>query len=322
MDRLQPRRPAPAGGRVAAVLIAGAVLAWPLPRGAPAPSDAGVFVAAGELVRPGPTPAAAQETGPVTLRLDATEGRTSTYRVRSRTHVSPPPMMGMETTAETTMRMRRSVESADGDTLRVAVRIDSFDLDLDSDDESVRSQLRQAEEDARESVLGETFRVAVTRRGEVVAMGDVADGAEAVQQIDRTVRELTFATLPDGPVTVGESWSETRRADAASFGIPMDGEVVTETTSTLSRLLERDGSSVAEIGVETTFGFEPDTARQAAVSVEMSGSSAQTLRFDVDAGRFLSSSGAEDFTVLLSVPGQDSFTLQADSESSAELVED
>lgn len=267
-------------------------------------------------------PAAAQEDGPVRLRLDDTEGRTSTWVVRSRADISPPPEMGAQTTAETTLRIRRSVESVSGDTLRVAVGIDSFDLDLQSDDEQVRSQLRQMEKQGRENMLGETFRVSVTRRGEIVETGSVDAGASGARQINRTVRNLTFATLPEEPVSAGASWSDTLRTDASSFGVPVDGEVVTETTSTLARISRRDGRRVAEIDVEGTFGFEQDTTAQAAMSIEMSGSSAQTIRFDVDRGLFLGSSGAEDFTVNLSVPGQGSFALQGTTESSAELVED
>lgn len=267
-------------------------------------------------------PAAAQEDGPVRLRLDDTEGRTSTWVVRSRADISPPPEMGAQTTAETTLRIRRSVESVSGDTLRVAVGIDSFDLDLQSDDEQVRSQLRQMEKQGRENMLGETFRVSVTRRGEIVETGGVDAGASGARQINRTVRNLTFATLPEEPVSAGASWSDTLRTDASSFGVPVDGEVVTETTSTLARISRRDGRRVAEIDVEGTFRFEQDTTAQAAMSIEMSGSSAQTIRFDVDRGLFLGSSGAEDFTVNLSVPGQGSFALQGTTESSAELVED
>lgn len=269
----------------------------------------------------GPAAVAAQEEGPVRLRLDDTEGRSSTYLFRSRTDVSPPPGMGAQTVAEATMRVRRTVESVAGDTLRIAVRIDSFDLDLESDDEQVRSQLRRAEEESRETVLGETFRVSVTRRGEIVEMGGMGDGAAGARQIDRSVRELTFGTLPEGPVSVGDSWTDTRTADASSFGVPVGGDIVTERTSTLDRTFRRNGSRVAEISVEASFGFEPDTTAQTAMSVDLSGSSAQTIRFDVDQGRFLSSSGAEDFTVNLGVPGQGSFSFQVLSESSAELLE-
>lgn len=267
-------------------------------------------------------PAAAQEDGPVRLRLDDTEGRSSTWLVRSRADVSPPPGMGAETTAERTMRIRRTVESVSGDTLRVAVRVDSFDVDLASDDEQVQSQLRQMEKQGRETVPGQTLRVSVNRRGEIVEAGGVGDGASGARQIDRALRSLLFATLPEDPVSAGASWSDTLRTDASSFGVPVDGEVVTETTSTLARISRRDGRRVAEIDVEGSFRFEQDTTAQAAMSIEMSGSAAQTIRFDVDRGLFLGSSGAEDFTVNLSVPGQGSLVLQGTTESSAERVED
>jgi hypothetical protein len=270
----------------------------------------------------GTATAAAQEDGPVRLRLDDTEGRSSTWVVRSRADISPPPGMGAQTTAERTMRIERTVESASGDTLRVAVRIDSFSVDLASDDEQVRSQLRQMEKQGRENVPGQTFRASVTRRGEIVETGGMAEGAPGAGQIDRTLRSLVFATLPEEPVSAGASWSDTLRTDASSFGVPVDGEVVTVTTSTLARISRRRGRRVAEIDVEGSFRFEQDTTAQAAMSIEMSGSAAQTIRFDVDRGLILGSSGAEDFTVNLSVPGQGSFAVQGTTESSAELVED
>lgn len=303
----------------AALLLAVAFVVSSLPWAGPATPGGSGAAAVGFR----PAAAAAQDDGPVTLRFRAGEGDSTTYRFESRTHISPPPNMGMETTADAAMWMRRSVDTVEGDTLRLSVRIDSFTLDLSSDNEQVSSQLRQAEKQSRKNVVGETFPVSITRRGEMVETGSVAGGAGATQQLDRSFGQLAFAALPDDPVSVGESWSGTRTAEASSFGIPVEGTVVTETTSTLSRIFRRGGSRVAEISVEASFGFEPDSAASGGMTAEMSGSSARTIHFDVDEGRFLSASGAQEFTVNLSLPGreQGAFTLQTESESTVELVE-
>lgn len=296
--------------KLALVLAAGLAVPGPVWTPAGGPAVSGV--------------AAAQEKGPVTLRLGATEGETSIYRFHSRTRISPPPGMGMETTADATLLVRSAVEDVVGDTLRMSARIDSFALDLSSESDQVRSDLRQTAEESRKNVVGETFRFAVTRRGEILESGSPVGAAAGARRLDRTVRQLAFATLPSDPVSVGESWSGSRMVDASTFGIPVEGEVVTRSRSTLNRIFRREGSRVAEIGVEATFAFEPDSAASGPFDVDMEGSSARTLHFDVDEGRFLSSSGAQDFTVHMSLPGQGpgGFTLQGSSETSARLVDD
>lgn len=315
MSRIARRPPHPMALVAAALLLSSA----PGPFGSPvAPAGAGAR-GPGWIV---PSAAVAQEAGPVTLELKAEEGETSVYRFQSSTHITPPPGMGIETTADAFVIMSNAVEEVVGDTLRMSASIDSFSLELASDNEQMSSQLRQAEEQSRKRMKGETFEVAVTRRGEIVEMGSVGGGG--VRQLDRSFRELAFATLPAEPVTVGESWTSRRTSGTSSFGIPVQGEVVTETTSTLSRIFRRGGSRVAEISVESTFAFEPDTAASSAMEVDMEGSSARTIHFDIEEGRFLSSSGAQDFTVHLSMAGQagGSVTIQGSSESSSELVED
>lgn len=315
-----PTRASPPRALLAAALLLPAlpVTVSPTAEGVPSATspDGGVV---GWL---GPAPAAAQETGPVTLRLDAEEGETTRYRFRSRTRISPPPGMGMKTTADATMLVRNSVEGVEGDTLRLSSRVDSFALDLTSDNEQVKSQLRQAAERSRKNVVGQSFRMTLTRRGEMVEMGSIGGVPGGTQQLDRSLRQLAFATLPAEPVTVGDSWSSRRTTEAASFGIPVEGQVVTRSTSTLTRIFRRNGSRVAQIDVEATFGFRADSAGAAGMKVDMSGSSAQTIHFDVEEGRFLSSSGAQDFTVNLSLPGQaeGSFTVQGSTETSARLL--
>lgn len=292
-----------------AVAAAGLGLLWPgLP--APGPSEPGQAGAA-----------VAQEEGPVTLRLRA--GEPATYRLHSRTQIDPPPKMGMQTTSDATIVVRSTVREAGGDTLRMTSRVEDFQLELESGDEKMRSRLRQAAEESRKQMMGRTFRITLTRRGEVVDAETGEDGTESGPALDRTVRQLTFLRLPEDPVSVGDSWSSRRTSDPGTFGIPVDGQVVTETTATLARVYRRDGSRVAEISVESTFGFRPPEEDTGGMKVEMEGSSAKTVRFDLDAGRFLGASGAQDFTVNLAAPGQrqGTMTLQGTQETSAELVE-
>lgn len=294
----------------------------PRPRrlAAPAVPAAAVLV----LVAAGAPAALAGQDGAVRLRLEARQGETATYRFENTTHVTPPPSMGMETTADVTVVLRRRVEEVVGDTIRFASTIEDYRLDLDSESEDVRSQLRGMAEKSRRDAVGSEFPIAVTRRGEVLRIGARAGAAGGGSRLEQSLRRLTFVTLPQRPVSTGDSWESRETMDASAFRIPVEGQVEVRSVATLERFLRREGRRVAEIGVESTFDFRPSDTGQQMMKVEMTGSSAQTVRFDVEGGRFLSSSGAQDFTVNLSLPGQaeGSFTVQGNSESSATLVED
>ena len=87
--------------------------------------------------------------------------------------------------------------------------------------------------------------------------------------------------------------------------------------------MSRSGSStIADILVETAYGFEPDRDAFPGVSVEMTGSRADNVRFDVTRGHFLSARGAQDFTMSLTVPGLgQAFAVRGNGESSAGLVD-
>ena len=298
------RSPAPRPGRHAALALPAAALLALVAVSAPA--------------------AVAGQDGPVRLRLEARQGETATYRFENTTHVTPPPSMGMETTADVTVVLRRRVEEVEGDTIRFVSTVEDYRLDLESESQDVRSQLRGMAEKSRRDALGSEFPIAVTRRGEVLRIGERAGAAGGGSRLEQSLRQLTFVTLPREPVSAGDRWESRDTMDASAFRIPVEGQVAVRSVATLQRIFRRDGGRVAEIGVESTFDFRPSDTGQQMMKVEMTGSSAQTVRFDVDRGRFLSSSGAQDFTVNLSLPGQveGSFTVQGNSESSATLVED
>lgn len=279
-----------------------------------------VFAVGASLAAPAAT-LAQQE--PVELRLRAEEGATATYRFEWKSHLAPPPAMDMSATDVTgSAVVARTAEEVRGDTLKFRSRIEDIQLDIQSGNPQVQSQSEAAAKRS-ERMVGREFVLTVTRTGHVVAME--APNAEAVSggQIERSLRELSFVTLPERPVAPGDSWKGQETVDAVSFGIPLQGDVVTRTTTTLDRVFEESGSRIAELQVEATFEFRPTgETKEQTMQVQMNGSSAQTIRFDVDEGRFLSSSGAQDFTVNLSIPGQPvSFTVQGSNETSARLVE-
>ncbi len=109
---------------------------------------------------------------------------------------------------------------------------------------------------------------------------------------------------------------------AADMGMAAPGFLVLINDISLQRLSRSGSSTIAEILVETAYDFEPDRDAFPGVSVEMIGSRADSVRFDVTRGHFLSARGAQDFTMSLSVPGLgQAFAVRGNGESSAGLVD-
>lgn len=239
----------------------------------------------------------------VRLELKAEEGETATYRYETRASITPPPALGAATEVTSTMVLRRTVESVTPDSLRFRARVEDFQLDVSSQDQRARGQLESMAERARENAVGSRFWLTVSPAGEMIRMRREGGATVEGSGIEQSLRQLSFAALPRGPVAAGDSWTGTDSLDASSFGAPVQGTVVTDTRTTLESIDRSGGSPVAVLQVEGTFELHPDTASGGGITGEMQGSSAQTVRFDIEAGRFLDAEGAQDVTFNLSMPG-------------------
>lgn len=273
------------------------------------------------LAAAGPADAAVQE---VRLRLDAEEGESVTYRYETRASITPPPQFGSATNVTTTMVVRRTAESVTPDSLRFRARIEDFYLEVSARDERTRAQLEDVAEQARRNAVGSRFWLTMSPTGEMIRLR--REGGEAVEgaRVEQALRHLSFADLPPGPVTVGESWTGTDSLDAVSFGSPMPGTVVADVRTTLRSVDRNGGRPVAVLRLEGTYELHQDSASAASgFSGEMQGSSDQTVRFDIEEGRFLSAEGTQDITVNLSMPGSRSgdFRVRTSVRHSVRLVE-
>lgn len=299
-------------------LLAGPAL--PSPVGSPSPPadapPAADVVPSAEGV---PSPADQE----VRLELKAEEGETATYRYETRASITPPPALGAATEVTSTMVLRRTVESVTPDSLRFRARVEDFQLEVSSQDERARGQLEGMAERARENAVGSRFWLTVSPAGEMIRMR--REGGTTVQGsgVEQSLRQLSFAALPREPVAVGDSWSGTDSLDASSFGTPVRGTVVTDTRTTLESIDRSGGSPVAVLQVEGTFELHPDTASGGGITGEMQGSSAQTVRFDIEEGRFLGAEGGQDVTFNLSMSGAGggSLSVQTTIRHSSRLVD-
>lgn len=312
-DRSGPRRALPVLLALLLPVLAGGAAALPDP-------GTGSAVSAASLAQPADRQ--------LLLRLQATEGESATYRYETRASLTPPPGMGAPTNVATTMVLRRTVESATPDSLRYRARIEDFGIEVSSQDDATSRQLEQVADRARENAVGSRFWMTVTRRGEMVRLrrgdGETVGGSG----VEQALRQVSFPTLPPGPVAVGESWRSVDSLDASSFGAPIAGTILAETRATLDSVDRTGERPVAVLRVEGSYELRPDTAAAGMITGEMRGSSTGTARFDVEAGRFLTSEGTRDVTFDLSAPGArsreggGSFTVQSSVRHSARLAED
>lgn len=260
----------------------------------------------------------------VRLELRAEEGETATYRYETEAAVTPPPGMGGATNVNTTMVLRRTVETVTPDSLRYRAEIRDFQLDVSSQSQQAQGQLESMAQQARENAVGSSFWLTVTPSGEMIRIRQQGGTTVQGSGIEQSLRQLSFARLPEGAVAVGDSWSGTDSVDASSYGAPIQGTVITETRTTLERIDRSGDVPVAVLQSESTFTLDADSAGGRGITGEMDGSSAQTLRFDLQAGRFLSAEGNQDIVFNLSMPGGQggSMSVQTAIRHSSRLVED
>lgn len=254
----------------------------------------------------------AQE-GPVTLRLEARRGDTSAYRFQQRIDLQMPPEFGGRQEVGSLLVVGQRVERVDEDSIRYLAEVRDVTVEMDSAPMGSDLDFSRFE--------GQRFRMTLSRGGELLSVEPVEGTAPGAAQLQQSIRQVGFPTLPRGPVRVGDTWVDTTRVDASAMALPAAGEIVSVNRTTLRRLLSAGGATVAELTVETAFRFEPAARPMPAMQVDVSGTRSDTVRFDVTGGRFLTSSGSQSFEMTMAIPGASgSLSIQGTATSRAELL--
>lgn len=256
-------------------------------------------------------PAEAQQ-DPVLLELQARQGEAFSYEYIQDLDFHMPPEFGGNQEVRSKLVLAQTVRRVARDTIHYDNEVRDIEVD-------VRGAGNQGLDFSE--FEGQRFRSAVTRRGEVVAL-EMDDFAGSAEQIEQSLRQVGFPVLPERPVGVGETWTDTTRMDAAAMALPAEGEIVSVNRTTLRGINRSGGAEVAELRVESSFVFHPARAAIPGMRVEMSGTRADDVRFDLTNGRFLSQVGQQDFLLNMSIPGSaGSFSIQGTARSRAELLE-
>ncbi len=247
----------------------------------------------------------------ITLRLDATPGQTHSYRFVQDLDFRMPPEFGGDQQLRSFLLLDQTADRLSGDTIHYRNVVRDISVDMEGSAGAGDLDFSQFE--------GQTFTSSVTRRGEVVAL-EMGEGVGVSDQVEHALRQMGFPLLPEAPVRVGQSWTDTTRVDAAAMAVPAEGEIVSISRTTLQGLGRQGGSQVAELRVETTFAFEPGARALPGMRVEMTGNRTDDVRFDVTAGRFLDAIGEQDFVLNMTMPGASgTFAIQGTARSQASL---
>ncbi len=252
----------------------------------------------------------------VLLRLDSPIGESLTYRFEIHLDIAVPPVLGGSQRLESLMVVQQTTTDVRGDTLYFAATVREANFSLRSEDGG--EMLPNASED----LAGQSFRTAFTSQGEPVDIQIEGQSPEPSAQVPSALRQAGFPTLPGRAVAVGDRWKDTLRIRAADMGMAAPGFLVLINDISLVRLSRSGSATIADLLVETTYEFEAEEGAFSGLSVEVTGSRADNVRFDVTNGHFLSASGAQDFTMNMTVPGLgSSFSVQGSGESTALLIE-
>ena len=257
-----------------------------------------------------PTAAPGQTPDPVVLRLGGEPGRTARYRHEKQLSLHLPEELGGEASTRTLLRLDQTVEQSTRDSVVVSSEIREFQFEVVPAPEQLPDL---------EGLEGMRFRSTTTPSGriyriEVEGAGDQV-GKPLRDQIESWLRELGFPALPVGPTRPGDSWKDTTRVPlSALLGLQGTAEAVEVRTTTLRAVDETPHGPTALLDVRTEWtsageGPSPD--------VTVRGSSRQSVRFAMESGWFIDSSGTSFIRVEIS-SGAGTEPLRIDAEGSYE----
>ncbi|MFQ5690445.1 MAG: hypothetical protein ACE5HQ_09260 [Gemmatimonadota bacterium] len=250
----------------------------------------------------------------MSLRLKANEGDSDTYRYEQRIDLKMPPEFGGSHKLASLLVLEQTAQRVVGDTIFFGSEVK--DVSVEAGDSSLNAGLDFSR------FKGQHFTTKITREARVLEIRMADSTIAGVEAIQQSLRQLGFPTLPDHPVRIGDSWSDTTRVDASTMALPAQGVIVSVNHATLSDLSTRKGTTVADLAVETSFTFQPSGQAFPGLSVDMTGSRADHVRFDVTHGRFLTGTGRQSFTMSMAIPGAaGSMSIEGKATSTAKRID-
>ena len=233
----------------------------------------------------------------VDLRLKGSPGDMGSYAVDATRSFQLPDEFGGEQTLHATMTVHSTVADVKADTIHYTLTVEDPSVEFSGAGGAQSPDLSMFED--------QEFTVVLTANGEAVDFVSPEGLGQGGATVAASLSQFGSLPLPGAAVGVGDSWSDTTRADGA-MGLPASGEMITISTVTVTGISEKGGITIADLSVEAEFAFEPAADAEGEPEVDMTGAVVSNVRFDATNGVILGSSSASDFAADISgagVPG-------------------
>lgn len=234
----------------------------------------------------------------VRLELGGARGDWLRYSHRNDLVVDLPADLGGPATTRTTLRMLQTVENVSAETLDYLTALEEISLDVRPTPDEVPDL---------SGIQGLQFHHTANRAGRTLSLRLAGQSSEAgpglLEQVENWLGQLGFPPLPGGDAAVGDEWSETVPVPAMALGLAVDYDVVQTRRMRLTEVRSTGRSVVAFLAVTTTWEPTPDPSGAGGGVVSLRGTADQTVRFDVQRGRFLGSTGVSELQLVLTPEG-------------------
>lgn len=240
-------------------------------------------------------PSSAQESWQ--LRVGGRAGEWVEYTHQSDLTFDFPDDLGGRATTRTSIRMRQLVDSVEPAAVRYAATLE---------DVSFTVEPRPQEMPDLDGLQGFRFWYIVDRTGRTTGLelpgGRGEAGAGFRKQLESWLSQLGFPPLAVDAVSAGDEWTDRMAVPAAALGLALEYDLLQVRTTRLEEVRRSDLRTIAVLRVDTR--WEPSAERGEATGVaSLSGSAEQTVRFDIDVGRFLGSTGSSSLDIVIAPEG-------------------
>jgi hypothetical protein len=238
----------------------------------------------------------AQET--VRLALTATPGDWLRYHHRSDLVIELPDDLGGTATTRTSITWLDLVDDVSAEGIDYVTTIERITLEAYPPPSEIPdlSGFQGLQFFRRTSRAARTLDVRLSGRTE-------GAGPVLLEQVQAWFSQLGLPPLPEDPVREGDSWSETVPVPAIVLGLAVDYDVVQERSVRLDEVRLAGRTRVAILSVTTAWESTPEPGGAGGTITSLRGTAIQSVRFDVDRGRFLGSSGTSELQFVLRPEG-------------------
>lgn len=201
-----------------------------------------------------------------------------------------PAELGGAVQTRVTLRIRTTVETVEPRSITYRSRLEELRFDVDPTPPGLPDL---------SGLEGNEFRHRSDRSGRLLAVevpGVETDVASALRsQVENWLTQLGFPPLPTAPVLEGQTWTDSTRLSALEvLGVQAPWQLLELRSATLEQIVATSAGGVAVLRVRSVWRLDPGVVARGNGVPDVGGEGEEIIRFDLERGRYLGSSGASD----------------------------